>query len=468
MILNDNSSFLKPSDLNVKVKSVQNIFYTTSENLDSNDLVLHFNKYEYDKGRDNLILKVDKLITDNPDENVERYSTGNFIGYIKYNKQTIKINSRFGNVLLNRMIDFSNDFKINEHKIESEQNKNKEVDNIIKLVLYKSFVQALKKASFIGFPKRYQTRYHREEKIIGQIDVNMYRKKDIPFMGKISSKSNERIIDQNIIDVLVRAINIIIRYEQPQKITKNLKYEYTSPFTKTIKSLIPELKSMASQKPVNNETIQKAKTSRSLLNPMYKHFKYALHLAAYIIELKDLDFTKKSFPFNSVLINVAELWEIYMIKLLQIHFPEWIVHYPSPKIEVYGETFFNRNIIPDIVMEDDKQILVFDTKYKRMSYKGRDNYGMGDVDRNDFFQIHTYMAYYNGLEDKELLAGGLLYPIEAEKLKDVNVASILDSKTKLIIDGIHLKKDKELDLESIIEAENEFVERIKKILTTKN
>jgi 5-methylcytosine-specific restriction enzyme subunit McrC len=44
---------------------------------------------------------------------------------------------------------------------------------------------------------------------------------------------------------------------------------------------------------------------------------------------------------------------------------------------------------------------------------------MGDLDRNDFFQINTYMSHYqNHQSNYNLIAGGLLYPIGEEFNQD--------------------------------------------------
>jgi 5-methylcytosine-specific restriction enzyme subunit McrC len=73
-----------------------------------------------------------------------------------------------------------------------------------------------------------------------------------------------------------------------------------------------------------------------------------------------------------------------------------------------------------------------------MNYLGRTQNSAGDVDREDFFQIHTYMAYYNGKQEHNLKLGGLLYPIEAE-YKNNKYPSMLHDKTQFIVDGIGLR-----------------------------
>jgi len=112
-------------------------------------------------------------------------------------------------------------------------------------------------------------------------------------------------------------------------------------------------------------------------------------------------------------------------------------------------------------MQKDNQILVFDTKYKKMTFKNRYQNG-GDLDRNDFFQINTYMSYYQN-NGYKVLAGGLLYPIEGIFTKG-NCHSeswFSNGKTKFIVDGLELST---LDDKNIVEIEQKFIERIKALI----
>jgi len=130
--------------------------------------------------------------------------------------------------------------------------------------------------------------------------------------------------------------------------------------------------------------------SKALQNPIFAPYKKVLEYAKYIIHGDTIEEKnggkQETYGF---IINVAELFETYVTKLLQKEFPSWRVD--SPKIPLYETMFYSRKIIPDIVMVCGNDVMVFDTKYKRMKMKGKDQNGAGDVDRNDFFQINTYM-----------------------------------------------------------------------------
>jgi len=178
------------------------------------------------------------------------------------------------------------------------------------------------------------------------------------------------------------------------------------------------------------------------------------------IENKDLNINSKGF-----IINIAELFEIYIRKLLSINFSDWDIS--SPQIEVFENTFFKRKIIPDIVMQKDNKILVFDVKYKKMNMRGKNQYDLGDVDRCDFFQINTYMSYYQN-QGFELIAGGLLYPLEKyEKELCFSEDWFGNKDVKFFVDGIlidNLKNNDDKECINLIkENEKKLIERIKSL-----
>lgn len=96
----------------------------------------------------------------------------------------------------------------------------------------------------------------------------------------------------------------------------------------------------------------------------------------------------------------AHLFEIYLEKLSARGLNDWKV-YSQEKIKLYQERFYGRNMYPDIVLKNNEKVIVLGAKFKKMTMKGQ------DLDRSDFYQIHTYMQYYG----ENLLFGGLIYPL---------------------------------------------------------
>jgi len=427
----------KPKELSVSLndylnKSSMNIFFSffkDSEKIDS-------------KNGDDLIISIKK------DGENYKAQTGNYIGKFIWDGLEIDIKSRFSNTFLERMLNFADDIFLDDVSITGKQTNNDL--EISKYIIYYMFIQNLEKAFLLGLPKSYMNINNHEMKLKGKIDINRFIKNDIPFKGKISSISREQKEIHEIIDVLFKAIKII---------DKN-KFN-----TKNISHIKTHIKQYRSNKYVSNQTINKALKSKALKNPIFAPYKKVLEYAKYIIDNDNIEENKdgnsSSYGF---LINVAELFEIYITKLLRNKFSlsGWSIE--SPKINLnkeFGNSYlYQRKIIPDITMinESTKKIMVFDTKYKRMLF--RDIYGNGvDIDRNDFFQINTYMSYYqNRYNDYDLITGGLLYPIEKEyKFEECyNNNWFGNYKTSFIIDGIDLSKDNN-QKNFLLESEEKFL-----------
>jgi len=396
---------------------------------------------EVDIYRDDLIIDIwesnGKLV----------YKTGNWAGVLKVWKKSITIESRFGNLFMSRMLNFINNLFIDEiDPMFGEISKNP-----FQFILIFLFTKSLEKAIFTGLPSVYVDKKESKMKFRGKVDFSNLIKKDIPFIGKISNIHRERVVVSEIIDVLLHAQLII------QK-------DYETSILPRISTVLKE----NSRKTFTDDQIQKfAINHKTLVNPMFKDYRDALKWAIHIINSKGLNSKSNKGDKNSLgyLFNIAELFEIYVFKLLKRKFSEWDVK--SPKIELYKNHFFKRKIIPDIVMKKDDKILIFDVKYKRMNCKERNKFSEGDLKRNDFFQINTYMSYYAN-KDYRVIVGGLLYPFEVEWEKDKCYSDnwFGNSKTRFIVDGVEIpgkdSSQNEKDWQKkLIENENKFLNRIK-------
>ena len=425
---------------------IKPIYVTLQDYLPQKNSFFSFSDKKVD---DDLIISISKI------DNKFFVKTGNFVGKFRWNGIDIEINSRFGKNFLKRMLNFSNDVFLNDVDIAGKENKkNKDLD-VSRFIIYYLFLQKLEKAFLLGLPRAYQTKKYHEINVRGNVDINRFIKNDIPFKGKISSSKRELLEIQEIIDVLYEAIRIVQKDEFD---------------TKFISNVVTHLKQNRSNKFVSSNIIKKALNSKALNNPIYFPYKSILEYAQIIIENKNIENKNGKIETRGFIVNIAELFEIYVRKLLSKYFPDWIIE--SPKIELYNDNFFSRKIIPDIVMKKDNKVLVFDTKYKRMNFNGKNNYGLGDVDRNDFFQINTYMSYYNN-QGYELIAGGLLYPLEKEYDKEKCFSNhwFGNEKVKFVIDGIEITNNiKEENYEEFVklikQKEKEFINRVENLITT--
>lgn len=151
---------------------------------------------------------------------------------------------------------------------------------------------------------------------------------------------------------------------------------------------------------------------------------------------------------TGIFIDMAEIWEVYIRTLISNKLKTLGWNVACDCQYVYKETFFKRKIIPDIVIRKDNKVIVLDAKYKKMINRKI------DVDRSDFFQIHTYMSFYN---QYELLAGGLIYPIigDKERNNSNSLFGLGKDNIKFFIDGINV-----IDLETFEKSKIEFLDSI--------
>ena len=104
----------------------------------------------------------------------------------------------------------------------------------------------------------------------------------------------------------------------------------------------------------------------------------------------------------SYFIDIADLWEMYLLKLLQNNLPsEYYVYSPNTG---FGDSLLEggiREIRPDIIIEKNGRVLmIIDAKYKDYTQFGKS--ALFGVNREDLYQMTTYLHHY-GKEDQSII-----------------------------------------------------------------
>lgn len=371
--------------------------------------------------------------------------TGLYAGVLFYKGCKINITTKYGDAFLKRMLNFVNDIYVDNELVKAKKD---ETENQFLFIIAYLFIQSLEKAAILGLPQQYKTQKERSHKVRGSIDFNDYLKRDIPFQGKLSITYRERLFVQEIVDVLYLALRKLESYFGKEihsrllGLSQLLKQQYSGRFT-------------------DYETIQKAKTHQAINNPLYSGFKKVLEFAEIILLEKDLmpDNDKQQLATTGYLFDIAELFELYLEKLLSRNFPDWSVS-GQEEIPIYQQSFFKRSMFPDLVMKHkvSGKIIVFDAKFKKMEFE------KGNLDRADLHQIHSYSGYYR----KDLIASGLIYPlskkIEIEKSQSERIYGNSTHESNFILDGIYVSENH--TMKEIIKNEEAFVDRITTLIKT--
>ncbi len=337
----------------------------------------------------------------------------------------IKVIPRFGYLSLFMLLEEI--FSINILDSFGKEDLQKKSDNLLQQLLPFIWAQRLGEANKYGVPHNDVDVLHKGRCVKGRLLV---RKSILPFFKEqnVISATREKQVDGTICRIILQAYRLLnkpVVIDKKKKITRNL-------FARMSENAQNAIVNFESFK-IPDKRVSPKEFSNICYKSIYESWKDVVDLSWQIIQhhhffQKESD-TQKGF---GMFVDMAEIWEMFLRTKLRKAFPDWDVS--SPEIDTYNETFFKRKIIPDIVMKKGNDIMVFDAKWKRMEYRSE------DVDRTDFFQIHTYIQYYHR-EGHNVIAGGLLYPIssEEEKLKGNKTFSALhgiDDSTTFIVDGI--------------------------------
>lgn len=373
-----------------------------------------------------------------------KWYAGRYIGEAFFNYKGIAyqilIKPRFGNTQLYRMLEevFNIRFSESNQKVD----KQKDFQFIIKRIIAFLWLNMLSKANKHGIPKSNKKQTFRGAKIRGRLNG---RGSIIPLRTERKLVSNywEKTPNETIVRILKQAYKI-------------LKYEYGVVQIKASHAANNALEQLFSSNVLPAYLSANAYKNIVYKN-IYKSYKPVVDLSWDIIKRKNFG-NKNSNESDgmSFFLDMAEIWELYLKSIIRKKLAPEGWNLRSDVIQTYGQNDFRRKLIPDIVFQKNNNLLVWDAKYKRMHYE------YFDYDRSDFFQIHTYINYYN--KNFTVIAGGLLYPLSKEysdERASRNHARSLFGEgkdaTQFFVDGIDLR-DTAIDV--IKREETDFLNRL--------
>ena len=371
-----------------------------------------------------------------------KWTAGRFVGEAIFNhNQTdykITIKPRFGEKLLFRMLEEI--FNIRITSSASQTSKSVDWQHYIKRIIAFIWLQKLANANLHGVPKTQVKREYKGQAIRGRLNVRQSMK-PLHRCNEVVSTFREKQIDEYIAQIIFQAYQILKTDFEIGKIS----------IPDSAREAINQVHSVFQ----NKVHISESDYKNIKYKDIYLSWKPLVDLSWDIIKRKQFSLkqskAKKGFGF---FIDMAEVWEQYLRVILKKNLMPYGWRYKHDKQFAYKGYFFQRELMPDLVFQKENVVAVWDAKYKRM--KGR----YFDVDRSDFFQIHTYIQYH--LNYKEVIAGGLLYPISTtpkfDEYQSPNLINEDGIKMKFIIDGIELEEMNEQT--NPLEQEKKFINRI--------
>lgn len=406
-----------PADSCYKNFNWQDSLRDFSNHFLSEQSVFHFLSNKRDKEDDKPFAQ---WLRDVNGKNDWKWFAGRWVGSVKTDKYTIEVRPRFGNLSLFVLLDEI--FSINIlNNLTAEDISN--TDSLLQKLIPFIWAQKLGDANRYGIPHTNVDVLHKGPHVKGRL---LIRKSILPFFRQnmVVSATREKQVDAIICRIILQAYDILKR-----KMDKNIRQKLNDNAFNAL------LNFENANIPLTQISLKQYENIR--YKSIYESWRDVVDFSWQIIQ--NHDFSQKESDQSKgfgMFVDMAEIWEMFLRSKLQRAFPDWDVS--SPKIEVYSTTFFKRKIIPDIVMRHGNDVMVFDAKWKRMQFNGY------DVDRTDFFQIHTYIQYYQQ-QGLNVIAGGLLYPISEIEERRIGAqeqlfGSIFGSTT-FLVDGICFGKE---------------------------
>ncbi len=205
------------------------------------------------------------------------------------------------------------------------------------------------------------------------------------------------------------------------------------------------------------------------------HYKKLMELSALLLKnsSKSSDTISNNSESFAYFIDMAQLWEDYLLKVLQKNMPEFYVYSPNEKGGVALFEDGSRSIRPDIIIEKDGSIVaILDAKYKSYTKIGRTANEYGSVSRDDLYQMTTYLYHYAQV-DQEII-GLFISPIyngstsikkvishAGHKIGVLNLNIDQFSEAKFVNDS---RIKSVFSIETIKKEEHNFIERLKEYL----
>ena len=397
--------------------------------------------------------------------NKATFFTSHYIGFYSTkiaNKEiNIIVKPRFGDGIFNYLLSYV--YGIYLPKGFSSTSNEKSNNLWLIAIMWKATLQKAITKSQI--PKEYQKFEKNLSTYKGQLNISKHIKHNL--FDKSKFYCNYRKLTMN------TTINQTIRY-----IYRLLEKKGFGNLLKDIAEYDQILQSFGVEsKMVHPKEIQHIRYSK--LNIYYKK---VMELSSLILksQSKSSDITSSKNDSFSYFLDIAELWENYLLKVLQRNLPEYNIYSPN---EDGGEYLLDgknledeyRQIIPDIIIKkNNKVVAILDAKYKKYNQIGKFANSAKNpnfVSRDDLYQMCTYMYHYAD-SDKNVI-GLFISPIEdigeiktfsKNKKHKIGVLNLNIEQFDKKYDEARKELQKNFSVDKIQKAEQKFINNIKNAL----
>lgn len=374
LILRDNTKYFSTEDNVEKYLSLQNIANRTiSELLDDNGntiLIYPHSFYQCDDDMGKQFLMSLQTYWKESQCKKAILETGNIVGFIGVNGQSVSIHSRFAqdteeDFFLHYML--SKVLCINIVKLSHGTNDEQLFDFLLYL-----FPKFLNEAIKQGIYKEYQRNEYNDANVRGVIDIGRQLNSNLPFNGCIAYHTREFSYDNHVTELIRHTIDYISKSRLGKILLEN--DAETRASVSQIISSTPRYSRLERGKIIKSNL-------KIITHPYYSRYTALQKLCLQILRHERFKYGEKKDKIYGVLFDVSYLWEEYLATILT---KQGFKH-PNNK-KYIGRIYLAKHNqfprYPDFYREQDCAII--DAKYKK------------DINRDDIHQMITYMYRLRG------------------------------------------------------------------------
>ncbi len=332
-----------------------------------------------------------------------KWWAGRFIGSLSFEGRRLTIKPRFGLTTLRKWL-----FEAMSVVVTNTPGKLQDDDAFIVQLLASVWVHGFIEAAKHGLPLLRRDVSTKGATIRGRLDVAASIRMMAANSGQVISIRSERSLDHAASDAIIAAYQVLRR---------GLSVSDDQWMPIRARELIPQILSVTGARP---RVPTKAELDQIRYTPITASFSRIAELSRQIAGRRGLAAdVDASGDTKGVLLDVAELWEIFVLKVLRkAAAPLNVVHGTREntankhmlRSDVTGQVF--GKLIPDAILYDGEEVVaVADAKYKSLHPSASAPHG---PKREDLYQMGAYLGQFLQAS-RERSLGLLLYPSDPNR-----------------------------------------------------
>jgi 5-methylcytosine-specific restriction enzyme subunit McrC len=325
-----------------------------------------------------------------------QWRTGRYIGDIRLGDQTLRIRPRLGPKTITEWLGAVTNIVATPESSDADSSS-----VFVAELLALLWCRAVDQAARHGPPAFRADRVYEGLYVRGALDVRGTAALRARGSVHLRSTARFRELDNDVARTLVAAERVLTRHIGHDRWRTPRVRDLSAQLVPAVgaRPALPQLRSLQRQR----------------YTPITRPYRQAALVSHQIASQTGLSFQADAGPCDGLLLDVAELWELFLLAATRDAFPDATVEHGTADMDDEKTYLLSSpsqrrgmgRLKPDIVVRsrDGELLAVIDAKYKRLAYRKPDR--PDGVDRADLYQLTSYLCRY---DPEGNAIGALLYP----------------------------------------------------------